>query len=165
MMKKMGSLVLAFWMVAVVFSVGVYAEEEAPNYILDVKVGEWVQHKMQGGMVLKQTVLAVNEKEATVKTETFMDGKSLFSSEIKIPLKAEVDESEAPKEAEQDKAAKPVVSHGKVTVDGKQFNCTIVEYPTSKMYMSQDVPLTGMVKIESEGKVVMELMDYGTDGK
>jgi len=54
-----------------------------------------------------------------------------------------------------------------VEVGGKELKCFTVSGErkgvTIKWYYCQDVPVDGLVKVERDGEVVMELLDYGTD--
>ncbi len=129
--------------------------EDVPDCLKDVKVGEWVKYKMQSNMEMKQTVTKVTKEEVTLSTEMFMNGNPLGKpNEQKIPREAKGDAKAEGK--------KPKTSSATVKVKGKDVKCVVVEASGSKTYMSNDIPVTGIVKSEAGGKVVMELVDYGT---
>lgn len=147
--------IVAAFMILICAGTQAAKAEDVPDCLKDVKVGEWVKYKMQGGMEMKQTVAKVTEKEVTLSKEMFMDGKALGKpNETKIPRKAEGDAS--------GEGEKPKTSSATVKVKGKDVKCVVIEASGSKTYMSNDIPVTGIVKSEAGGKVTMELIDYGT---
>lgn len=139
------------------------AEEKMPNFLKDAKVGEWALYSMPTtpGMQMKQTVIKVTPKRVTLKTEMIMSGKAMNTSQQIIPLTGK-----APKIPGAKAGAKPKISKGTVKVKDKELECIIMEVEAStgsqKSKMSKDVPVTGMVSTENNGKVMMKLIDYGT---
>lgn len=135
-------------------------EKDLPNCIKDAKVGEWVLVEMQGGMQQRQTVIKVTKKEVTVKFETIMKGKVINSIETKIPLETKQ------KPDEKKKGPKPKITKEKVKVKDQEIECFGIEIETkagtSKSYISNDIPVMGLVKSEFKGKVMQKVVDYGT---
>jgi len=131
-----------------------------PNCAEDIKNGEWVHYKMSG-MEMKQKVTEVTEEFYSIQNETIMNGKTLSTNSQKVPRKA-------PEVAAVAKATMtPKYSRENVTVKGKEINCWLIEMEangkTSRTWMSNDVPVGGLIKSEYDGKVVMELVDFGWD--
>ena len=131
--------------------------EEAPNCLKDVKAGEWVLYKLQGGMKMKQTVTAVTDKEVTLSTQVMMNDKAMGpAQETRIPR-------EAGEDKKKEEGVKPKISSATVKVKGKEIKCVVIEVKNAKTYLSNEIPVTGMVKSEADGKVAMELVDFGTE--
>lgn len=132
------------------------------NVLEDAKVGEWVSYKMPqaNGMTTNQTIVKITKDEIVLKVETKMPGMDLPPTEIKIPKKPA-------HESPDYKGPKPKVSKGQIEVKGKKIDCYIVEMDMAsgqkvKSYMSNSIPVSGLIKVEINRKVSMELVDYGT---
>lgn len=149
------------------------------------KVGDWVQWKNTSSIMdkeftvtVKQSVKAVDEKNVTVEFETTFGDKAFPGKEVQIPL----DQFSDPLKAMQigkGKAKGKVekLESGKANVDaaGKKYATEWTSYKVSdfggkdmeatvKIWISQDVPLNGMVRMEMNfgaGKSTMELTGYG----
>ena len=145
------------------------------NVLEDAKVGEWVSYKMPqaNGMTTKQTIVKITKDEIVLKVETKMPGMDLPPTEIKIPKKLTglsilVSGGLLPAYESPDyKGPKPKVSKGQIEVKGKKIDCYIVEMDMAsgqkvKSYMSNSIPVSGLIKVEINRKVSMELVDYGT---
>jgi hypothetical protein len=129
------------------------------NPLSDAQVGEWVLYRMQSGMEQKQTVTAVTPDSVTVKVDMMLHGRVVNSAENTLPLR-QPGTSGLPPEA-------PEVTRGKTTLEIKNqpVSCdtfqTTMRGQTSKTYICPQVPVMGMVRSEANGRVVMELLDYG----
>ncbi len=137
-------------------------EMKLPNMMADAKVGDWVLLEVQGGIQMKQTVEAVTPEQLTLKIETIMNGQVI--STMSQPInRTQGEYAEMPATATD--APKPKISRGKATVKGQELDCWIIEMTvqgqTSKTYLSQDVPINGMVKTEMNGQASMTLVDFG----
>ncbi len=151
---------LAAAAVVVVGLLGLAVAEDMKNPLADAKAGEWARYKMQGGMEMKQIVSKVEGKKVTLKTEMFMEGKVVSSSEAVVDLEPKTDPATPATPAE-----KPVIEDATVEVNGKKLACKVMTVAGSKTTTCMDIPVTGLVKVESGGNVSMELVDWGTDAK
>jgi len=139
------------------------AEEKIPNMMADAKVGDWILLEMQGGIQMKQMVEAVTPEQLTLKIETIMNGQVLSSTVQQINRTQ--GEFTDPGVTAAPNTPKPTITKGTISVKGKDLECWIIEMDVqgkkSRTYMSKDVPITGIVKTEFDGKVVMNLVDFG----
>jgi hypothetical protein len=162
------------------------AQERTPA---TVKVGDWVSYKMSAGpianLTMKMTVTAKDDKEATLRVDTKFGDKDLPGKEQKIPLDQLTDPTKGfagpsgpPTGRVQPKVESKKVEEADdtITVDGKKYECKRIKLKNtidfagktiesvSTVWVSRDVPLSGMVKMESEVmgvKTVMELSGSG----
>ena len=134
------------------------AQTDMPNPLADVKVGEWVLYEMPGGIQQRQTVISVDDKSVTIKMETIINGSVLSSIEQKMDR------------PDKDQPANSVMDgstsyNGSVKVKDKQIPCSVFEVTAngrvSRTYMSNQIPVTGLIKSEIDGTVALQLIDYG----
>jgi hypothetical protein len=57
-----------------------------------------------------------------------------------------------------------------VTVAGRTLACTVVTTTSrrggqTRRWISADVPVTGLVKVERDGRILSELLDFGRDAR
>jgi hypothetical protein len=139
------------------------AEEKIPNMMANAAVGDWILLEMQGGIQMKQVVEAVTPEALTLKIETIMNGQVLNSMSQQI--KRTQGEFTDPSVTAAPNTPKPTITKGTTSVKGKDLECWIIEMDVqgkkSRTYMSKDVPITGIVKSELDGKAVMTLVDFG----
>lgn len=164
-MKK----VLCMAVAAMVFACAAQAADfsKLPDPTKNVKAGQWVSYKVMGGMEQKHSITNVegsgDDRVITLKMETIMNGQAMGGEEQKIPLK----NSRAAQEEAWKAAPDAKISDVKVTVNGKEYDAVLLEMTnqgmTTKMYMSEKVPVTGIVKMEVTGMPgpMMELVDFG----
>ena len=184
-MKKAKWLLLAVALGALLLPLLIWAVD---NPLKNAKVGEWVSfvtHTEAMGqkteMQMKQTVVAKDETSVTLKTETTMNGTKMPPQETKIPLNQPYEPYKTPN---SDAVVTPLGTGTEtLTVGGKPYACTwtnvkvVMTKPaamesTTKMWISKDVPVSGMVKMESDSvmkagtqtmntKMTMELTGSG----
>jgi len=158
MREKALTLSIVICCLAIIGSAG---DGEVPYPLAKAEVGDWLLYEMQGGMQQKQTVLAVSEEAVKVKIDTIMNGSTINSMEMDYPLKA--DTSAGMQDAVD--APKPKISEATLTVKGKDLKCQVVEAETqgmtTKSWMCDGVPITGVAKSEVAGSVAMTLVDFG----
>jgi hypothetical protein len=136
----------------------------------DVKVGDWVSYKQTGGVfgtsTLKLTVTARDDKAATVRRELKVGNAQQPAKEERVPLGEFGDPRFLIRglQAAVFKAESKKVAEGKetVTLGGKSYPCKWLTFKSaiefggkkfetdSKVWVSPDVPLGGMVKMVSE---------------
>ncbi len=147
------------------------------------KIGDSVTYKMSmpsmgaaaKNMTLRKTVTAKNDDTVTVKLETIMGDMAMPPQEMKINLKEKYDATQvanSPKDAKSD-VKKLGDGKEKLSVGGKSYECTWISYQVStdqggtkqsnkvKTWSSKDVPLDGMVKMETDAaghKMTTELV-------
>ena len=152
------------------------------NPFKKAEVGDWVSYEMKvdaGGQTftttMKQTLKEKTTKEATVAVEVTAQGRT-FNQEQKIPLDKPYDPAEMAKQQGGGQADVKKMGEGKDTIEvgGKKYNCTWMQLKvtvkqfnletTSKVWMSSEVPLSGLVKMETDimgRKMVMEMTGHG----
>jgi len=157
-----------FIVVSLILLVGsvIFAEElKLPNSLKDVKVGEWLLYELVvpgAKMQQKQTVVKVDKNKITIKYDTIMNGKVVSSTNQVI------DRSQKGQTLQNQKN-KAKISKGNATVKDKKIDCYIAETTTNVggkesvvvSYMSEDIPITGVVKVEMNGNPKLKLVDFG----
>jgi hypothetical protein len=143
----------------------------ADNPFKSAKVGEWVEYatttetmgaKME--MKTKQTVVARDDVSVTLRIVASMMGKEMPPQETKIML----NKSYEPYVQGDTDAKVTVLGEGDetITVDGKSYKChwgkakVVATKPmamesTVKAWSSKDVPVGGLVKMESDSVMTM----------
>lgn len=137
-----------------------------PNPMKNAKTGQSVTYTSMGGMEQKQSITAVegsgDDLVVTVKTEVMMGGNAIQSDETKISLKDAKAQQEAAWQADPDVK----ISDAKVNVGGKDYNAVLIESTTqgitTKIYMSEEVPVSGILKMESSAlpQPLMEVKEF-----
>ena len=158
------------WLVALAMLLSV-AAMAADNPYKTAKVGEWIEFAMTTQvmgqnmqMKTKQTVTARDATSVTVKTESWMGGQKLPSSEQKILLEKAFEPY-----IRDDKVTDAVVTpmgtgSETLTVGGKPYACKwakvhiVATKPIpmdgiTKVWSSKDVPMSGVVKMETDTTV------------
>lgn len=168
MMRRSLQLAVVFAVVAL-FASPAFADGHDYNPWKHLKEGDWATYKSEPtpGMVseTKQVVTKVDGEKITyeVHTKMIMNGKPLGEPTKTVQT---IDLSEKPGAPGE----KPKVKRSKddVDVNGKKLACHVTETETevagtkyvTKMWMCKDVPF-GTVKVEANGKVSMQLVDWG----
>jgi hypothetical protein len=154
--------------------------QEAEQPLKRAKVGDYAVFKMSGAGVngtSKQEVTAVTDKEVTIRFTSTVNGIEQKPTEQKIDFTKKADPAV---EAANRKKFK-IVDTGKgqetLKIDGKDYQCdwrssmaTATQngmdiVTESKLWMSKDAPVFGLVKTESKtfGQVtVVELTEAGS---
>ncbi|MHC4974542.1 MAG: S41 family peptidase [Planctomycetota bacterium] len=132
-----------------------------PHPIYDAKEGEWVKLRLTGrnGQEIEMTrkVIEVGEDEVTLRV-TFAFGGNTQERDQPFPrhktLKP-LDGSEA------------TYSRDTVTIGDTTFECIVMTFERNgteeKVWMCPKVPVTGVVKMERDGVVVLELIEWGKE--
>jgi len=132
------------------------AEEKVPDCMSDVKAGEWVIYELPGRIQQKHSVTDVTEGVATIEMQMLMNGQVLSTMEEKVVISDMKDKS-AP--------FSPKIYKGEADVKDGKMNCTVVEAEVegrvSKTYMSNKIPVMGIIAAEYDGVQAMTLVDYG----
>lgn len=144
------------------------AAKKSGNPWADAKVGDWAEYKMsQGPMTMEQkwTVTKVTPEEVTYEIATTMMGNTTTITQT-VKLNEPGEATGLPKDIPP--GVKPEMGTDTVTVNGKTLECRTVAVDAAgkkvKTWISDEVPLSGMVKNEMDGKVMMELVDFGRGG-
>ena len=161
---------------AIVLSAWTLAAQEGPA---KAKVGDWTSMKMSVKgleITMKQTIIAKDDTTATLKMEQSFGGKDLPPQEQKISLSQLGDPTKLASKADAAKVEKLKSGKETLTIKGNKVNCEWIEVKTSanaggnafttiaKIWTSREIPLYGLVKMESDvmgQKMTMELVDYG----
>ena len=140
---------------------------KVPNPMKNAKVGQWVHYKIMGGMEQKQTISAIegegDDRIITIKADTIQGGNVLQSQEMKINLKDAKAQEEQNRQAAGDNVT---ITEEKITHNGKSYDAIVIEATangmSSKVYMAEAIPVSGMIKTEVQGMgAMMELVDFG----
>lgn len=156
MFKKM--MFVALFAVATAAMASAADYSKIPDPLENAKVGQWVSHKMSTGMEQKQTIVDIqgegDERVITMKMEMSQGEMKLPAQEMKISVK-EVKANEA---AAREQATDVKISETTIDVGGKTYNVVLVENNVdgnvSKLYLSKDVPVTGIVKMELDNPMM-----------
>src|SRR5207253_262273 len=89
----------------------------------------------------------------TIKNEMWLKGAALPPNETTIDLDKKTDPA--------DKKANDKVEEGSLVVNGTTLKCRIHTQDKVKSWFSDDVPITGIVRQELDGKPTMELLGWG----
>jgi len=142
------------------------AAKKAPkndeNPWANTKVGDWVKYESKPTpamtMEMKWTATEVTADKVTYEIATTMMGKTTKTTQT-------VDLHPPAGSAPKTEGPKPEMGNEDVTVNGKSIACKTISMDVaghkSKTWTSSDVPLSGLVKSETDGKVSMELVDFG----
>ena len=159
---------------------GLLAQVGADNPLKNAKVGEWVEfvtktQTMGQSMEVKskQTVVAKDATSVTLRTEMTVMGKKT-STETKIPLNQPYEPYKMGLPENVKFTVTPLGSGSEtVTVGGKAYACkwtkvkVVMTAPTamdstSKVWVCPDVPVTGMVKMETDSTIAAGGMTMNT---
>lgn len=138
-----------------------------PNALENAQVGQWVAYTSMGGTEQKQSIVKIEgegeERVITIKTEITMGGQTVQETENAIAMKDVKEQQKAAWEADPDvKITDTTVSAG-----GKDYKAVLIETTNegvvTKLYMSADVPVTGIVQMESSmlPGPIMVIKDFG----
>lgn len=138
-----------------------------PDATKNAKVGQWVAYNAMGGMTQKQTITKIegegDDRVLTIKMEVMMGENVVQESEMQISLRESKAQQEAAIKADPDFK----ISDVKVNAAGKEIDAVLIESTTggitTKMYMSEKIPVGGIVKVESSAmpQPLMEVKEYG----
>jgi hypothetical protein len=162
------------------FNVGSLLAQPSPAPV-KARVGDWVSMKVVGkpgaSIILKQTLLAQNDTTATIKIERITGDKVQRTDEVKIPLEHLRDPAKLALKLEKSKLEKTTSGKETLEIKGQKLNCDWSEFKvsyiadgkrvelTSKIWISPEIPLNGMVKMEDQKGGIktntMELIDFG----
>jgi len=163
-MRRKAAIVLAI-VTALAVSAAAFDPKELPNPLANAKVGDWALYDMSGRFQMRYTVVAVSDASITLKMETYANGESVFSREMEFPLGGDAPPAVPGMKEMPEDPPEPKYSKDKVTIDGKTLDCTLMEVTfdgkTTKTWISGDIPVQGLVKVESEGAPMMTLLDWG----
>ena len=132
------------------------AEEKIPDCMSDVKAGEWVIYELPSRIQQKHSVKQVEEGVATIEMQMIMNGQVISTMEEKVVISDMKDKS-AP--------YSPKIYKGEANVKDSKIDCTVIEATVegkvSKTYMSNQIPVMGIIASEYNGVQAMTLIDYG----
>lgn len=148
-------------------------EEEyyIPNPLAEARVGDWVRYvaSADGHQEQRMTVVGRqgegDELKITVKYEVYSQGKLLASNQTVHGVK------DFANELPESGHATVTVDEEEVTIKGKPVACTVVHIEdeardgkagrTREWYLSDDIPIYGVVKQVENGENTSSLIDYG----
>jgi len=138
-------------------------QEIPPHPIHDAKVGEWTKvRQFRNGqeMEVTQKVVEVDDESVTLEMSVVFHGQSRTFPPVKRPLR---------------KLLKPrgdrEATYGKetLTVNGETLECIVMTFTgrnggEEKVWVCPKIPVDGLVKVERDGQVVAQLLEWGTEG-
>ncbi len=157
------------WIFALVLIMAVSAVSalDLPNPYKNAKEGDWVVHEMKGGMQMRQTVVAVSPDTVTIEIQTIMNGNVVHKQTMDQERNSKPDlKALGVKEG----GPEPKISEDTLTIKGKKIKCTLIvtekDDITTKIWLSEEIPVNGLVKTEMTGKEaamsgVMVVTDWG----
>ncbi len=154
---------------------------QPPPALVQARVGDWVSLKVVGkpgvSIILKQTLIARDDTTATIKIDRITGDKAQRTDEVKIPLEQLRDPAKLALKLEKSKLEKATSGKETLEIKGQKLVCDWSEFKvsynadgkrvelTSKIWISPDIPLNGMVKMEDQKGGIktntMELIDFG----
>lgn len=138
-----------------------------PNRLLTAVKGEWVLYSSQQNYGQKQTITDIEEKDGdkvfTILTELLVDDQVVQKKEDRFSLKAAIAEQE---EMLASEGPSLKLSTESEKVKDKDVQVVVVEYTGEggdvvRSYLSDAIPVTGMLRIEINGEPLMDLKDFG----
>jgi hypothetical protein len=134
--------------------------QDADPPLKTAKVGDYVVFKMTGPVTgsMRQEVVAVSEKEVTVKTVTTINGMTLPADTKAYPINSKADPTAGNKDV---KIVAESAGTETLKIRGKEYRCTWRAVTTvaktadmevkseGKVWISKDAPVFGMVKTVS----------------
>jgi hypothetical protein len=154
--------------------------QESDQPLAKAKVGDWaVYNTTSAGFksTMRQEVVVIKGKVVTVKFTSTVNGSDLPATEQTFDLSKKVDPNVGVDKADNLKIKETGVGKETLKVNGKDYLCEwranhIIatangqEFVSeSKVWMSKDAPLFGMVKTETRASgmvILMELTESGT---
>ncbi|HEX5138449.1 MAG TPA: S41 family peptidase [Planctomycetota bacterium] len=136
---------------------GAPAAPAAPeNPLFDAQTGEWVKVRltMRGQSVeMTRRVVSVSDDEVAILLN--INGQEQEERRPRTRLLAPVDGSPA------------TYGHEPLTVNGHELDCVVMTFTRAgaeeKAWFCNEVPVTGVVRHERAGSVILELLDWGKD--
>jgi hypothetical protein len=132
------------------------AEEPSKGPLERAKVGHWVLYKMANDMTMKQSVIKIEGKKVTIKNEMTIKGQPLPANETPIDIDRRPDPTEKATKADTTRT-----EDGELEINGHKIKCKVMTQANVKTWVSDDIPITGVVRQELNGKPTMELQGYG----
>ena len=138
-----------------------------PNRLLFMEKGEWVMYVSQENHSQKETVVDVEEKDGdkmiTVLNELLIDEKVVQQREEVFSFNAVLREQE---EMWSEDRPELSLSQGLEQFGGEDIEVVIIEYAgpdgvVVRSFLSDRVPVTGILKVEVDGDLYMEVSDFG----
>ncbi len=134
------------------------------NPLYDAKVGEWIRLRsiVQGEETIATLrVTEVSEDEVHLESRVAYSGSEIRGAVLKRPR------NEFMQMGRRGGRAKVEIGKETVEVKGKSIECITITRTNrrgqvDKRWVSNEVPVNGVVRRERGGKVVQELLDWGT---
>lgn len=144
--------------------------DDLPNPLATVRVGQWLEYRHNtafGSAEQRQKITAVvgegDDKVITTESVMTMDGEVVDEREESITYGAAMEQQRESLKGVEGLAISPT----SIEVKDKTVNGVRVDFTQDEMrfslYLSDTVPITGVVRMEVEGaeEPVLELIDFG----
>jgi hypothetical protein len=137
------------------------AEATPAHPLFDAKAGEWYRFRQTGRnaaeMEMTVKVVEVTDDEVVVQRTMSIGGREVRSRPVRRPKVRQLTEG-----------VDATLSKDTVTVGSRTLDCIVMtthhEVRDHKIWICPQVPVDGVVRMEADGVVVRELIDWGTDG-
>ena len=138
-----------------------------PNRLLYVEKGEWVLYLSQENHSRKETVVDIEEKNGdrmiTVLHELLIDEQVVQQREEVFSLNGVLREQE---EMWSEDRPELSLSQGLEQFNGEDIEVVVVQYAgpdgvVVRSFLSDRIPVTGILKVEVAGDLYMEVSDFG----
>ena len=179
--QTMKSYTFAAWLIpaTAVCVTAVTAAEETKQPLRKAKVGDYVVFKLSGVGVqgtMRQEVVAVTDKQVTIKTTSTTNGFTLPASEQTVDIDSKYDPAVEAKNRQEFKVVDTGKGQETLKIGGKAYACDWTSNSTTvmqggmkivteaKVWISMDAPVYGLVKTENKTfgqTTVMELTESG----
>lgn len=119
------------------------------NPIRDSRVGEWATYSTANpAMQERHSVIARQRQVLVVRVDSIINGKVISSRTENF----NIDDPSFMGGAE---------GRQQVTAGGRTFNCVAIQRGDRTLFYSNQVPVTGLVKIVRGNQTIKEIVDFG----
>lgn len=142
---------------------------QLPNPLKDIRVGQWATYPVswdESEGIQKDTIIAIEgEGDARILTtirEIIVEGEMVDCEKRTFTYS----EAVADMHSLFSEAEDATITPAKLGVNGREIDCVLVTFTDGstecKLYLSEEIPLTGIVRFEVEGldKPIMAVMGF-----
>jgi len=140
------------------------ADEPPPHPLADARTGEWAKFRqmLPNGAEMEMTVKVIEVTDS----EVVLEQAGVYEGHV-LPAKSQRRDKPAHLEARAD-GAEVTFGRDTLTVAGKTLDCVTLTVSkgghSQKVWICPDVTVDGLVRMELDGRLVRELIEWGSDG-
>jgi hypothetical protein len=144
--KTMKRLLTAIALMFLLTPLAALAQETT---LRDARVGEWaVYSTSKGKMQERHQVVSRRRDVVVVRIENIINGRTISQKTIDYQVN-------------RPRFLRDANGEETVNAGGRSYTAIVVRKGNRVHYYSNDVPVTGLVAIHSDGEVIKELMNFG----